>query len=128
MSTSRARKAAGRQPAKQSANKSANRSGNKSANRSGRQGGRRRPAAGGDFWGTAAAIDDVPEPITLSEDPGGMVTSLGPPPIPGHETAAQHYFDAVYRKSAALAIALAAASGLLATDDGEDEPELGGPA
>ena len=42
-----------------------------------------------------------------------MLRSLGPPPLPGHETAAEHYFDAVYDRAAALAIALAAASGLI---------------
>ena len=88
-----------------------------------RQAARRRPAAGGDFWGTVD-IDEAPESITPSADPAAMVTSLGPPPIPGHETAAQHYFDAVYTKAAALAVALAAASGLLNTADDEDDDEL----
>jgi hypothetical protein len=86
-----------------------------------RQGGRRRPATGADFWGTESTIDDVPESILPSDDPAAMVTSLGPPPLPGHETAAQHYFDAVYAMAGALAIALAAASGLLVTDE-DDEP------
>jgi hypothetical protein len=56
-----------------------------------------------------------------------MITSLGPPPIPGHETAAQHYFDAVYAKAGALAIALAAASGLLVTETEDDDPAPGPP-
>ena len=61
--------------------------------------------------------------MTSTSGPNGRHTagSLGPPPIRGHETAAQHYFDAVYAKAAALAIALAAASGLLMTDDEDDE-------
>ena len=91
-----------------------------------RQATRRRPAAGGDFWGTVDT-EEVPQPITPSGDPAGMVTSLGPPPIPGHETAAQHYFDAVYTKAAALAVALAAAGGLLHFDD-DDEDEDDQPA
>jgi hypothetical protein len=82
-----------------------------------RQNARRRPATGGDFWGTAHHDDDIPSGITPSDDPAAMITSLGPAPLPGHETAAQHYFDAVYAKAAALAVALAAASGLLRTDD-----------
>ena len=86
----------------------------------GRQPARRRPATGRDFWGTEEAEDDIPEAITPSDDPSAMITSLGPPPIPGHETVAQHYFDAVYAKASALAVALAAASGLLHTDDAED--------
>ena len=93
MSTPRRRKAPARQPA------------------------RRRPATGRDFWGTEEAEDDIPERITPSDDPSAMITSLGTPPIPGHETAAQHYFDAVYAKASALAVALAAASGLLEMDD-----------
>jgi hypothetical protein len=82
-----------------------------------RQNARRRPATGGDFWGTVHHDDDIPSAITPSDDPAAMITSLGPAPLPGHETAAQHYFDAVYAKAAALAVALAAASGLLRTDD-----------
>jgi hypothetical protein len=54
------------------------------------------------------------------DDPGVLVRSLGPPPLPGHETAAEHYFEAVYDKAANLAIALAAASGVLAADEGND--------
>ena len=106
MSTPRRRNAPNRQQTRQPA----------------RQGGRRRPATGADFWGTASTIDDIPEVITPSDDPAAMVTSLGPPPLPGHETAAQHYFDAVYAKAGALAIALAAASGLLVTDEDDDPP------
>ena len=114
MSTPRRRKA----PARQSAGR---------PNRQpARQGGRRRPATGGDFWGTESTTDDLPEAITPSDDPAAMITSLGPPPLPGHETAALHYFDAVYAKAGALAIALAAASGLLVTDDPDEEPAADG--
>jgi hypothetical protein len=107
MSTSRRRKAPARQPARQAS----------------RQNARNRPVAGNNFWGTEATTDDLPEAISPSEDPAAMVASLGPPPIPGHETGAQHYFDAVYAKAAGLAIALAAASGLLSVDGHDDEPE-----
>jgi len=110
MSTPRRRKAPARQSNRQSGRQPA------------RQSGRRRPATGGDFWGTDSTVDELPESITPSDDPAAMITSLGPPPIPGHETAALHYFDAVYAKAGALAIALAAASGLLVTDDPDDEP------
>jgi len=92
-----------------------------------RQSGRRRPATGANFWGNDDATDDLPEVITPSDDPAAMISSLGPPPIPGHETAAQHYFEAVYAKAGALAIALAAASGLLVTDDPDDDPPADGP-
>src|SRR5262249_31408125 len=84
-----------------------------------RQNQKRRPPPGRDSWGTAARDDDAPHLIRLPDDPAAMIKSLGPPPVPGHETAAEHYFDAVYDKAAQLAVALAAASGLLdlGTDD-----------
>jgi hypothetical protein len=46
-----------------------------------------------------------------------MIRSLGPPPLPGHEQAAEAYFAVVYDKAAALAAALAAASNLLQRDE-----------
>lgn len=107
MSTPRRRKAPARQAARQP----------------NRQNARHRAATGNNFWGTEATTDDIPTAIMPSDNPAAMVTSLGPPPIPGHETGAQHYFDAVYAKAAGLAIALAAASGLLATEDRDDESE-----
>jgi hypothetical protein len=83
---------------------------------------RRAPAR--DFWGQvdderAEAVDD----IRRVDDPAVLVRSLGPPPLPGHEIAAQHYFDAVYDKAASLAVALAAASGLLAMEQSADDDE-----
>ena len=58
--------------------------------------------------------------IRPADDPTAMIRSLGPPPLPGRETIAEHYFAAVYDKAATLAVALAAASGLLAPDDPDD--------
>jgi hypothetical protein len=86
---------------------------------------RRRPATGRDFWGTDGNEEDVVDGIRPTDDPAVMVKSLGPPPVPGYETAAEHYFDAVYDKAAALAVALAAANGLLDTDESEDTPAPG---
>jgi hypothetical protein len=82
---------------------------------------RRRPATGRDFWGTDEPEDDELDLVRPSDDPAAMVNSLGPPPLPGHETAAQHYFEAVYEKAASLAVALAAANELLATDDRDED-------
>ncbi len=48
-----------------------------------------------------------------------VVRSLGRVPIPGQETAAEHWFSLVYERAAVLAGALAAAGGLAA--DGSDE-------
>jgi hypothetical protein len=82
---------------------------------------RRRAAPTRDFWSGAPVEDEPVALIRPSDDPTAMIQSLGPPPFPGGETIAQHYFSAVYQKAATLAIALAAASGLLdATDLYED--------
>ena len=85
--------------------------------------GRRRQPPVRDFWGHTDhdAADDV-DAIRPIDDPAVLVRSLGPPPLPGHETAAGHYFEAVYDKAANLAVALAAASGLLATEEPDDDP------
>ncbi len=80
---------------------------------------RRRGAPQRDFWGTERDASDDVEPIRSTEDPTAMIRSLGPPPLPGAETIAEHYFAAVYDRAAALAVALAAASGLF--DPGEPE-------
>ena len=48
-----------------------------------------------------------------------MVNSLGPAPLPGRETIAEHYFAAIYERAAGLAAAIAASSDLLQdTDEG----------
>jgi hypothetical protein len=82
---------------------------------------RRRPATGRDFWGTDVIDEEPVVAIRPIDDPAAMVASLGRPPLRGHETAAEQYFRAVYDKTVALAIALAAANGLLeSADDGND--------
>jgi hypothetical protein len=81
---------------------------------------RRRPSPSRNFWGAAPTDDDRDDLVIRPvDDPSVMIRSLGPPPLPGGETMAEHYFVAVYEKAAALALALAAASDLL--DTGEDE-------
>ena len=66
--------------------------------------------------------------ITPGVDPTALVQSLGPLPFPGSGLA-HHYFEAVYERAAGLAVALAAAAGLLkvsngAAVDGTGEAEL----
>lgn len=78
------------------------------------------PAASKKFWGDEIPV--VAKSIRPSPQPAAMVHSLGAPPLAGHETAAGHYFTAVYDKAVMLAGALAAAGGLLESDD---ETELG---
>ena len=85
-----------------------------------------------DFWGEDVddPVDDEPiRVITPGVDPTALVESLGPLPFPGGGVAAQHYFQAVYERAAGLAVALAAAAGLLETTNGEavdgtDDAEL----
>lgn len=57
--------------------------------------------------------------ITVTADPTSTVRSLGRPPLAGREANAEHYFEAVYQRAVAMAGALAAAGGLLASDDEE---------
>ncbi len=90
----------------------------RSSNRSGQ---RRRSAPSRDFWGTADLHDQPVAAIRASEHPATLVRSLGPPPFPGGEVA-PHYFDAVYDRAAALAVALAAAAGVFDAGDDDDAP------
>ena len=85
-----------------------------------RRGRRRRPASARNFWGNADAYETSPDLIRPSDDPTAMLQSLGPPQLPGADTIAVHYFAAVYQRAAAMAVALAAASGLLAIDEVDD--------
>ena len=87
--------------------------------RSSNRGGRQTAAQSRDFWGDDS-VDDattgtIVEPnrlITPGVDPKALVESLGPLPFPGGGVA-QHYFQLVYERAAGLAVALAAAAGLL---------------
>ena len=86
---------------------------------------RRRSAPTRDFWGTEAPDDGVTTRIEPSDHPAALIESLGPPPFPGGAVA-QHYFDAIYERAAALAFALATAAGLGAPTepDESDDAEL----
>ena len=77
------------------------------------------------FWSSPTAVAEPVELSTPARDPGAMVRSLGPPPLFGGGGNAEHYFNAVYDRSAMLAGALAAASDLLdlGTDDGTDDDQ-----
>jgi hypothetical protein len=67
------------------------------------------------FWSEAAEAGEPVEHVTITEDPTAVIRSLAAPPLNGRETIAEHYFEAVYTKAAALAVALAAADGVLDT-------------
>lgn len=65
--------------------------------------------------GAASETDILTERrvVAVTPDPTSTVRSLGKPPLAGRETVAEHYFEAVYQRSVAMAGALAAAGGLL---------------
>jgi len=75
-----------------------------------RSGARNRPAPAREFWGSDAA-GDPGTVIVPGADPTALVESLGPLPFP-RGAIAKHYFDAVYERAAALAVALATAADL----------------
>jgi hypothetical protein len=80
---------------------------------------------GPDFWGQNSSIIDEPAPrVRPSPQPDAVVRSLGAPPLPGHETAAEHYFAVVYGKAVGLAGALAAAGGLLEPAPEDEEHQV----
>jgi hypothetical protein len=70
------------------------------------------------LWSPTPPLND-PDPIKPAADPTVLIDSLGPPPLRGHSSAAEHYLAAVVERAAAVATALAASAGLLA--DSEDE-------
>jgi len=88
---------------------------------SGRRGGsgrgrRKKTTNPRDFWGDPEAIEATDDLISPAAQPAAMVRSLGHPPLPGREAVSEHYFTAVYERASGLAIALAAAAGVLDDD------------
>lgn len=75
----------------------------------------------GSFWGDPTAEVPPPQLVAPASEPAAVVRSLGPPPLGAHDKVAEHYFTAVYDKAVGLASALAAAGGLLATGDEDEE-------
>lgn len=75
------------------------------------------------FWGSEERLEVEIPVIRVSDEPHSVVASLGTPPLPGRESAAEATYVAVYEKAAGLATALAAAAGQLRFGDDEDEDE-----
>jgi hypothetical protein len=69
------------------------------------------------FWGEGEKLPEPRTDVRISAEPAVVPHSLGPPPLPGHETLAMHYFTAIYDRAVMLAGALAAAAGLIAPED-----------
>jgi hypothetical protein len=68
-----------------------------------------RPDAELTFWGPDEVMPVDPPVIPVDADPTALVSSLGPLPLPIHQGLASAQLDAVYRRAAQLAVAVAAA-------------------
>jgi hypothetical protein len=67
-----------------------------------------------DFWGPEPEQAEA-RPVGLvraADHPAALVQSLGPLPLP-NGAVAQHYFEVIYERAAALALALAASAELV---------------
>ncbi len=106
-----------------SRNRGGNRSTRSSPQQKRRQKGRgtKPGSTGAGFWGEPSKLPVSQPDIRITEDPSAAVRSLGPPPLPGHEAIAEHYFAAVYDRAVALAGALAAAGGLISPEELPEE-------
>jgi len=78
----------------------------------------RSPNRRGDLWRPVPPPPE-PQPIAPAVDPTVLVRSLGPPPLPGRTTHAEHYLAAVVERAASMAAAVAAAAGTLAESDAD---------
>jgi hypothetical protein len=96
--------------------------GQSNSNQGRRSGGRRRKnnkknINPQEFWGQAELLPAPADAARITSDPAAVVRSLGRAPLSGHHNAADHYFAAVYERSVSLASALAAAGGMIETDE-----------
>jgi len=65
-------------------------------------------------------VPDAPEPVVPVSDPSALIDSLGPPPLKGHSSVAEHYLAAVVERAAGLATGLVDVAGLLAQPGDDD--------
>lgn len=79
-------------------------------------GGRRR-SGGADFWGRPTEGPPSDRKVRPTIDPGAVVRSLGDPPLGPNPATAAHHLTAIYEEAVRAATALAAANGLLETDE-----------
>jgi hypothetical protein len=88
-------------------------SGGKGGRSRSRRGRGRRSSEGAGFWGSVEKLPEARDDLRITDDPSAVPRSLGPPPLPGHEVIAEHYFAAVYDRAVTTAGALGAAGGLI---------------
>ena len=77
----------------------------------------RRRTGGADFWGKASEGPPSDRTVRPTVDPGAVVRSLGDPPLGPNPATAAHHLTAIYEEAVRAATALAAANGLLETDE-----------
>lgn len=68
------------------------------------------------FWGDPSELPEPSSPIRVTGRPDAVISSIGRPPFPGHEAAAEQYFSMVYTRAVSLSSALAAAAELVEDD------------
>ncbi|MEX1162614.1 MAG: hypothetical protein WEB03_03440, partial [Nitriliruptor sp.] len=73
------------------------------------------------FWGDSVQLPEASQDVRITDDPSAVPRSLGPPPLPGHETIAEQYFGVVYDRAVGTAGLLAAAGGLIDPEDLVDD-------
>ena len=90
---------------------------NRNRNRNRRRQEQRRREQRTSFWGDPRKLPTPRADVEITDDASAVARSLGPPPLPGHEAVAEHYFKVVYDRAVMTAGALAAAAGLISADD-----------
>jgi len=73
------------------------------------------------FWHGSSEMPATPGKIQVTEQAASVIRSLGSAPLTGQEAVADHYFEAVYQRSVALASALAAAAEMVGEDEDQHE-------
>jgi len=73
------------------------------------------------FWHGSNDMPDTAKKVQVTEQAASVIRSLGSAPLTGQESVAEHYFEAVYQRSVALASALAAAAEMVGDEDEQDD-------
>ena len=82
-----------------------------------RAGAGRRRTGGADFWGRPTEGTPSDRKVRPTIDPGAVVRSLGDPPLGPNPATAAHHLTAIYEEAVRAATALAAANGLLESEE-----------
>jgi hypothetical protein len=98
-------------------------SGGRRRARNAQRGRGRKQRSGPGFWGDPTKLPSAPLEVRIAQDPAAVPQSLGPPPLPGHEVIAQHYFGVVYDRAVTLAFARTAGGGLIQPHQLADESD-----